>query len=388
MMLGTVPGTIAELAADAGLGRVHVVAWRDLDDPGAGGSELHITELAARWAAEGVDVTLVAKEVAGQPARTERQGIHVERRGGPLTVYGRNAVDARRRATRDDYDGLVEVWHGVSFLAPLWSRVPTIGIAHHVHGSQFRMVLPPGLAQLAGLLEKRVYPRLYRRTPLVTLSESVKDQMVAELGYDPAGVHVVSPGVAPSFTPGGERSPTPLVVTVGRLMPQKGVPQLVDALVGVKATHPDLEAVVVGDGPERSAVEAHVRDRGAAGWIRVAGFVEEEELVGLYRRAWLLASASQKEGWGMTVTEAGACATPAVATRIPGHDGAIVDGETGLLVDGVDGLTAGIDRLLRDPDLRDRLGAAARRHAAAHTWDRAALDTFRVLALDATRPRS
>jgi glycosyltransferase involved in cell wall biosynthesis len=365
------------LVEDSGLRRVHVIAWRDLDDPGAGGSELHITELARRWVAAGAEVTLTAAAVPGLPSDTWRHGIRVRRRGGPLTVYARNALDEIVRRN-GPCDGLVEVWHGVSFLAPAWTRVPTIGIAHHVHTGQFAMVLPRPLAAAARFLEARVYPRLYRRTPLVTLSDSVKDEFVA-LGYDPAGLTVVSPGVAGHFGPGARRADHPLVISVGRLMPQKNAGALVDVLVRVRARHPGLEAVLVGDGPERAAIEAQVAQAGAAGWLRVAGRVGDDELVDLYRRAWVLASASLKEGWGMTVTEAGACGTPAVVTRIPGHDGAVVDGVTGLLVSGPDDLAAGLDRLLGDEGLRRRLGDAAREHAAAYTWDSAAHDTFAVL---------
>ena len=207
----------------------------------------------------------------------------------------------------------------------------------------------------------------------------MKDEFVDGLGYDAAGLTVVSPGVAEHFVPGARRSPHPLVLSVGRLMPQKNAAALVDVLIEVRDRHPDLEAVLVGDGPERAAVEARVARAGAGGWLRVAGRVDDAELVDLYRRAWVLASASMKEGWGMTVTEAGACGTPAVVTRIPGHDGAVVDGVTGLLVDGPDDLAAGLDRVLSDEDLRRRMGDAARDHAAAYTWDAAAHDTFAVL---------
>jgi len=63
------------------------------------------------------------------------------------------------------------------------------------------------------------------------------------------------------------------------------------------------------------------------------GRVDDEELLSWYRRAWVVASSSQREGWGMTLTEAAACGTPAVATAIAGHADAVLDGESGLLVE-------------------------------------------------------
>ena len=57
---------IGDLAADAGIGRIHVLAWRDLDDVEAGGSELHASAVAARWAAAGIDVVMRTSHAAGQ----------------------------------------------------------------------------------------------------------------------------------------------------------------------------------------------------------------------------------------------------------------------------------------------------------------------------------
>ncbi len=68
--------------------------------------------------------------------------------------------------------------------------------------------------------------------------------------------------------------------------------------------------------------------------MRFTGHLRDDELVDLYRRAWVVASASAREGWGMALTEAGACGTPAVATRIPGHVDAVRDGVSGVLTDG------------------------------------------------------
>src|SRR5205085_1521539 len=84
-------------------------------------------------------------------------------------------------------------------------------------------------------------------------------------------------------------------------------------LARVRARHPDLEAVVVGEGYERAALEARRHALGADGWIHLPGRVEDDALLDLYRRAWVVASTSLREGWGMTITEAAACGTPVLA---------------------------------------------------------------------------
>ena len=352
--------------------RILITSWRDLDHPDAGGSELHVNAIAREWTESGLEVTIRTGSVPGLPTAAERDGYRVVRQGGPHGVFLRTPL-----ARTGDADALLEVWHGISFLAPLWSRVPTAAIAHHVHGEQFGEVLPRPLAKVAEVLEREVAPRIYRSTPLITLSASAKDELVQRLGYDEANVSVVTPGVSETFSPGAAKSPTPLVVTVARLMPQKAVDVVIDALLRLKDRHPALEAIVVGDGPERAALEAQAAP--GAEWIRFAGHVTEDELVDTYRRAWVLATASRKEGWGMTVTEAGACGVPAVASDIAGHRDAVDGGVTGLLFRDLDGLVGGLDRLLSDSDLRSRMGDAALAKARTLTWKAAADQVLAVL---------
>ena len=187
------------------------------------------------------------------------------------------------------------------------------------------------------------------------------------------------PGVDPRFAPGGEKSATPLVVTAGRLVPVKRFEELIEVLIRVKAQQPGLEAVIVGEGYRRDDLEAQLRETGADRWIRLAGHVSDEELLGLYRRAWVVASAAAREGWGMTITEAGASGTPAVATRIAGHTDAIVHEHSGLLVDRREDFVLALDRVLRDTELRERLSRGAIEHASLFTWAATARGTLEVL---------
>ena len=138
-------------------------------------------------------------------------------------------------------------------------------------------------------------------------------------------------------------------------MPVKRFELLIEALVALKPAHPDLEAVIVGEGYRRDQLEQQIHEAGAERWISLPGHVSDDQLLDLYRRAWLLASASAREGWGMTLTEAAACGTPAVVTRIAGHVDAVAEGSSGLLADGRDDLRDAMGRVLSDPELRDRL---------------------------------
>jgi len=179
-----------------------------------------------------------------------------------------------------------------------------------------------------------------------------------------------------------------LVVAVGRLVPVKRFDLLIAALVRAKRAHPGLRAAIVGEGYERPRLEAMVRGFGAEGWLRLPGRLGEPAVLDLYRRAWVLAATSLREGWGMTVSEAGACGTPAVATRIAGHLDAIADGVTGVLVDDtVADLAGALAATLADGAWRARMGRAARARASDLTWDATAAGTLQALVVEAEARR-
>jgi glycosyltransferase involved in cell wall biosynthesis len=396
------------LATAAGLKRVGMIAWRDLDDPEAGGSELHAHEIARRWAAAGIDVMLRTSSVIGGSRRTTRDGYRVVRRSGRYSVFGAGPLDiiAGRLGPMGRLDGLVEIWNGMPFLSPMWWRGPRLVFLHHVHAEMWAMTLSSSrLAAAGSMLESRFAPPLYRSSRIVTLSSSSRDEIIDSLHMRPDLVTVVPPGIDPRFSTGTEPGPSavpkgaawrarrgkaghPLVLAVGRLVPVKQFDRLIAAAGPLSALYPDLEIVIVGEGAERPVLEAAIESAGAGRVVRLAGRLEDEDLVELYRRAWVLVSTSAREGWGMTVTEAAACGTPAVASRIVGHLDAVIDDVTGLLFDNEDQFVKAVDRVLADSTLRASMAAAALERATSLTWDATALGTLAALAEDSCRGRN
>ncbi len=376
--------SLSEIADWAGLRHIEVVAWRDHDDPEAGGSELHAHRILSAWSSAGLSVDMITSSVVGAPERIERDGYRVARRKGRYAIFP-DTVAAGLVGRLGRGDGLVEIWNGMPFFSPLWARCPRVVFLHHVHAEMWNMVLPPGLARLGNLIERRVAPPVYRKSRIITLSSSSKAEIVQLLKLPAENISVVPPGVEPRFSPGSERSESPLVVAVGRLVPVKRFELLIDALLQLKRRHPDLRAVIAGEGYERPALEARIRAGNASDWISLPGFVDDDALVDLYQKAWVVTSSSLREGWGMTVTEAGACETPAVVSRIGGHKDAVTDRESGVLFDDPDEMIDALDLLLTDEVTRKRLGIGASDHAARYRWDATARAVLAVLALEAAR---
>lgn len=370
-MVDAVP-TIRQLADEMivrHVRRVHVLAWRDLDDPDAGGSEVHADEFMRRWAAAGLDITHRTSAAAGQPSVATRNGYRVIRRGSRYSVFPR-AVGSEWVGRMGPYDALVEVWNGVPWMSPLWCRRPHITFLHHVHGPMWDQLLPKPLAGVGRALEARFAPPFYRHTLTLTPSEATREDLLG-LGFRSDRVVAVNNGVDAVFQPGGERSPLPLVLSVGRLAPVKRQQELIEAAVIARRRVPDLRLSMVGIGPLRPALEARVAAHGAGDWITFAGKLTHAELVAEYQRAWLVSSASLAEGWGLTVTEAAACGTPAVATDVSGHRSSVIDGVTGVLTP-LDRLGDTLADVLTDHPRRNALAEAALVRARTLTWDASA----------------
>lgn len=372
--------SIPELAADMvarGVRRVHVLAWRDLDDRDAGGSEVHADEFMRRWAAAGLEVVHRTSAAVGLPATARRHGYRVVRRGSRYTVFPRAAV-SELAGRMGPSDALVEVWNGVPWFSPVWyRRRPRIMVLHHVHGPMWDQIMPAPLAGAGRLLEARVAPPFYRGTRTVTPSEATRAELLG-LGFRPELVTAVDNGTDPYFSPGDERWPEPTVVAVGRLAPVKRFELLLQSVATARATVPGARVRVIGDGPLRADLQAWVDAHDAAGWVSLLGHVTRGQLRDEYRRAWVVASASLAEGWGLSLTEGAACGTPAVATDISGHRCSVVDGSTGILAD-EGALGAALARVLGDAALRRRLGEEALARAGTLTWDASARGVLRVL---------
>lgn len=375
---------VARMAGEVGIRRIHMLAWRDYDDPEAGGSEVHAHEIASVWSEAGVEVLMRTSYAVGRPRNADRAGYEVVRKAGRYLVFPRAAL-AEITRSHGPRDAVVEVWNGMPFLSPLWTRAPKIVVIHHVHAEMWRMALPPALARLGNRIEEQWAPPFYKGTLVVTPSESSREDIIERLGLSPDRVRVVHNGIGSRFTAGDEpQNPRPNnILAVGRLVPVKRFDMLIRAAAEARKLVPDLSLTIVGDGYERARIEQQIARLGAADWVHLAQHVSDEELLEYYRSSRAVASASVREGWGLTLTEAAACGTPAVATRVVGHIDTVVDGTSGILVDNEEEFAQALARVCTDNDEWVRLVGGAMTHASRFSWDRTAVGIFAALAEEA-----
>jgi glycosyltransferase involved in cell wall biosynthesis len=159
-------------------------------------------------------------------------------------------------------------------------------------------------------------------------------------------------------------------MVLGRLVPHKHFETAIDMVADLGDRFPGLTLDVVGGGYWDDELRAHAVSRGVADRVRFHGFVDEHTKRTLLARAWVVLLPSHKEGWGLTIVEAGLHGTPSVAFSFAGGvTESIVDDETGLLADDTGQMTAHVATLLSDERLREKYGDNARRHARSFSWE-------------------
>jgi len=167
----------------------------------------------------------------------------------------------------------------------------------------------------------------------------------------------------------------PYILTVGRLATQKGIDLLIEAFVPIAQKNSLISLVIVGDGPEKPAIEKQVSVLNLVDRVRLIGALPKEEIVPYYENCLFVAMPSRWEGLGTVILEAFSFQKPVVATSVGGIPEMVIDGRTGILVnpENVEQLTDAIARLINDSKLREELGANAKDFVLKMGgWDRVA----------------
>jgi glycosyltransferase involved in cell wall biosynthesis len=313
-----------------------------------GGAERWMRDLALRLAASGHEVTYLTMRHWDAGAPPSLRGVRVLGLTDPRRVYAddrrtfgpplRFGLAVARHLAR--HGRAYDVVHTASF--PFFPLLAAIAARrrggyrifvdwHEVWTRAYWNRYAGKVAGTVGWLVQRACVRLPHRA--YCMSRMNAGRLVAE-GY--RGTPVILPGIY-----AGPIEPTPseevggaLVVYAGRHVREKRVDALVRGFAQARERRSDLRLEIYGDGPARPGVEALVRKLGLAASVRVAGHRSEDEVASALARAACLATASEREGYGLVVVEAAARGTPSVVVSGPEN------AATELVQDGVNGAVA------------------------------------------------
>ncbi|MFJ8627359.1 glycosyltransferase family 4 protein [Kitasatospora sp. NPDC093550] len=299
----------------------------------------------------------------------------------PTPRVTRRAADILRAEKCDS------VWFGAAaplgLMAPALRRAGAGRLLGMTHGHE------AAWAQLP--VSRQLLRRIGAGTDVLTyLGEYTRSRIAAAVGPRAADRMVqLPPGVdETAFHPdsGGAEvrrrlglADRPVVVCVSRLVPRKGQDTLIEAMPQILADVPDAVLLIVGGGPYRADLEKRADAKGVRDSVRFTGSVPWEELPAHYGAGDVFAMPCRTrrggldvEGLGIVYLEASATGLPVVAGDSGGAPDAVLEGETGYVVPGgsAPATAERIVRLLRDEELRRRMGEAGRRWVErSWRWD-------------------
>jgi glycosyltransferase involved in cell wall biosynthesis len=237
-----------------------------------------------------------------------------------------------REFSRPAPDLVIEDINKVPCFTPRWTRARSAVIVPHLFGSTAFQEANPVVASYVVALEALIPPST--GSPFLVISESTRDDLVAR-GIARERITVVHCGLDHQtyrVDPAVAQTPTPTILFVGRLRRYKGVDWVMRRAAARARAVPGARFAVIGDGPFRAELERMAARLGVADAVAFLGFLPRADKVRRMQSAWVVVQPSPKEGWGLTVVEAGACGTAVVAADSPGLRDSVRHDQTGLLV--------------------------------------------------------
>jgi glycosyltransferase involved in cell wall biosynthesis len=349
--------------------------------PQVGGAETWLRALLDALVDRGHEVSVVARSAPGVPQRSRIHGVAIERISGGRAAFA-GGISAAVRELRPD----AVVAHYSALPPAVWAahraKVPAVGIVHDVYGwRESRRIKGIAVGTLRHLgLERSLH--LLRPDAFLVNSASTAARLRPLSGGRPV---TVIPAGADHLDVGDEPAgPGADVVFVGRLVPQKGAGDLLEAVRSLHQAGRKVSALVVGTGPMEPQLRSAAAGSGDS--VTIAGRLDDDELDAAVRGASMLALPSTREGWGLAITEAAARGVPYIAYDIPAvrEQHTVLQG--GVLVPANPrALAEAIRSLLDDPDRRRSLGETGRANAASLRWaDAAAVAEHAISAVAGT----
>ena len=356
--------------------RILIFNWRDIKNPEAGGAELFTHENAKRWVAKGHDVTLFTSRFPNCKCEEIIDGVKIIRDGGKYTVYWK-AREHYKKQFQGEFDVIIDEVNTLPFFTPLYVKEPIVCLIHQL-AVEFWFYEVKFPFSLFGYVLEPYYLKLYRKVPTLTVSESTKHDLL-NLGF--SDVYVIPEGLNQKpleKIPEKEKEPT--LLYVGRLKKAKRPDHVIEAFKLVKKRIPKAKLWIVGDGYFKQYLMKIVR-KYSLDDVQFFGRISERKKIDLMKRAHVIVVPSIREGWGLIITEANACGTPAIGYIVPGLRDAIKNEETGLLTEKNDqkSLAKTILKFFEDNSLKEKLTKNALKWSHEFSWDNSACVSLEIL---------
>lgn len=359
--------------------KILILNWRDIKNPTSGGAEILTHEMAKRWIKWGHEVTQFSSLFKGAKEEEIIDGVKFVRKGKSDARFLFKSVHFMaywyyNKYFKGKFDVIIDEVHGVPFFTPLYVKERKIVLICEVAGKIWDINFPYPFNVLGKNIEKS-YFKFYKNIDFLTISSSTKKDL-QKFGVNPASITILPMGInVPKNVPKYEKEKNSTLIFIGRLTKAKGIE---DAIVSCKIllkNFPDIKLWVVGRGEKayEEKIKKLICNLKLENHVVLWGFVSEAKKFELIQRSHVLISTSIKEGFGLTIPEAGIVGTPCVAYDVGGFRDVVKNNKNGILVDcNPKALAEKVSELITKKDLYEKLQKEAIISAKRLNWNNTA----------------
>lgn len=351
--------------------------WKDIKNPEVGGAEVIAFEFARRLAKDGHNVTFFSRMFSNARVEENIDGVRVVRRGDKFSVYFHAYL--YYKSLKKKPEKVIDMVNTVCWQTPLY--VPQKNRLLYVNQLAkevwfYEKKFPISL--IGYFLEKFEYIS-YKKTETICYSDSTKKDLVS-FGMPIKNISLFTMGLDHDrYKTGTIKDPQPLFLFVARLVRMKRADLCIKAMKLFLKNHAG-RLLIVGSGPDEARLFALIKKYKLQDQVIIINknnfFFKKDSRdpkVKLMQESWALLLPSVKEGWGMVVTEAAACGTPAIVSDVTGLRDSVINNKSGIILSKTPTakeLSGAMSKIADNKTLREKLSKGALEWGKNFTWDK------------------
>lgn len=368
--------------------RILILNWRDIKNPASGGAEIFTHEIAKRWVKEGHSVTQFSSYFQGAKKEEFIDGVRIIRRGH---------ADARflfwsvhffaflyyMKYFRNHFDVAIDEIHGLPFFTPLYIGERKVALICEVASDLWLKMYGPIFGRIGRLIEI-IYMRIfYKNIVFATISKSSAEELIGN-GVKRSNIRVLPMGInVPFIRKPRRKERTPTLLYIGRLSKVKGIEDALRTINILKEKGQPIRLKVIGRGNRQYVDFLHVlcKKLNILEDVEFLGFVSEKEKFEIISSSHILISPSVKEGFGLTIPEAGSMGVPSVVYNSLGLSDIVINRKTGIICERntPENISENILTLLNNATLYEKLCEGVRKESVKYDWDKTARIALEVI---------
>ncbi len=370
--------------------KILIFNWRDVKNPSSGGAEVLTHEMASRWAKEGNKVVMFCSMYKGAKKEEVLDGVRIIREGKQDARFLWRSVHFRaflnyKRHFEGKFDVVIDEIHGLPFFTPLYVKEKKIALICELANELWFMLYGPLFGAIGRIVEVIYLKAIYRNILFATISNSTEKELIKN-GVNKKRIHVLPMGISKQGIKKMAKETIPSLVYVGRLSKAKGIEDALRAVHLIKNKRDGIKLKVIGRGESEYLLylQKLCKELGIKDNVEFLGFVSEKDKFEIISSSHVLISPSVKEGFGLTVPEAGSVGVPSVVYNSLGLSDIVANHKTGIICqrNTPENLSENILMLLNDQALYKKLSEGAKKESLKYSWDKTAEKMLSLIKAD------